>query len=43
MFYWLLSGEEITEVLCSREPIARSREANILKEAIVAAKHSMGT
>lgn len=38
--YWLLSGEEIAEVLCSREPIARSREINILKEAIVAAKHS---
>ena len=38
--YWLMSAEEITEVLCSREPIARSREANILKEAIIAAKHS---
>ncbi len=38
--YWLMSAEEITEVLCSREPIARSREANILKEAIIAAKMS---
>ena len=38
--YWLLSAEEVTEVLCSQEPIARSREANILKEAIIAAKHS---
>ena len=38
--YWLMSAEEIIEVLCSREPIARSREANILKEAIIAAKHS---
>ena len=38
--YWLMSAEEITEVLCSREPIARSREANILKEAIIAAKLS---
>ena len=38
--YWMMSAEEITEVLCSREPIARSREANILKEAIIAAKHA---
>jgi DNA helicase HerA-like ATPase len=38
--YWLMSAEEITEVLCSREPIARSREANILKEAVIAAKLS---
>ena len=38
--YWLMSAEEITEVLCSREPIARSREANILKDAIIAAKQS---
>lgn len=36
--YWLLSLEEMTEVLCSREPVARSREANILKDIIVAAK-----
>ena len=36
--YWMLSTEEITEVLCSREPIARSREANILKDAIIGAK-----
>ena len=36
--YWMLSFEEITEVLCSREPVVRSREANILKDAIVGAK-----
>jgi hypothetical protein len=36
--YWLLSFEEIVEVLCSTDPIARSREAPILKEVIMAAK-----
>jgi uncharacterized protein len=36
--YWLLSFEEIVEVLCSADPIARSREAPILKEVIMAAK-----
>ena len=36
--YWLLSYEEIVEVLCSRDPISRSREATILKDAIVEAK-----
>ena len=36
--YWLLSFEEIVEVLCSRDPISRSREASILKDAIVEAK-----
>jgi uncharacterized protein len=36
--YWLLSFEEIVEVLCSRDPLARSREAPILKEVIMAAK-----
>jgi uncharacterized protein len=36
--YWLLSYEEIVEVLCSRDPISRSREASILKDAIVEAK-----
>ncbi len=36
--YWLLSFEEIVEVLCSSDPVARSREAPILKEVIVAAK-----
>lgn len=36
--YWLLSFEEITEVFCSREPIARSHEANILKDIIIGAK-----
>jgi DNA helicase HerA-like ATPase len=36
--YWLLSYEEIVEVLCSSDPLARSREAPILKEVIMAAK-----
>jgi len=36
--YWLFGFDEITEVLCSQEALARSREAPILKEAIVAAK-----
>ncbi len=36
--FWLLTYEEIIEVLCSRESGARSREAAILKEAIVSAK-----
>ena len=36
--YWMLSFDEICEVLCSREPVARSREANILKDAIVGSK-----
>ena len=36
--YWLLSFEEIVEVLCSRDPIARSREIPILKEVIIQAK-----
>jgi DNA helicase HerA-like ATPase len=36
--YWLLSFEEITEVLCSREPVSRSREAAILKEAVLGAR-----
>jgi DNA helicase HerA-like ATPase len=36
--YWLLSFEEIVEVLCSTDPAARSREAPILKEIIVGAK-----
>jgi hypothetical protein len=36
--YWLLSYEEIVEVLCSRDPISRSREASILKDCIVEAK-----
>jgi uncharacterized protein len=36
--YWLLSFEEIVEVLCSEDPTARSREAPILKEVIMAAK-----
>jgi DNA helicase HerA-like ATPase len=36
--YWLFSFEEIVEVLCSRDPIARSREIPILKEVILHAK-----
>ncbi|MGB8840508.1 MAG: DUF87 domain-containing protein [Aliidongia sp.] len=36
--YWLLSYEEIVEVLCSRDPISRSREASILKDCILEAK-----
>ena len=36
--YWLLSFEEISELLCSHEPTARSREIPILREAIVQAK-----
>lgn len=36
--YWLLSFEEISELLCSREPTVRSREIPILREAIVQAK-----
>src|SRR5579863_3616946 len=36
--YWLLSFEEIIEVFCSHEPIARSHEANILKDIIIGAK-----
>ncbi len=36
--YWLLSFEEMVEILCSKEPVSRSREAYILKDMIVAAK-----
>ncbi len=36
--YWLLSFEEIVEVLCSRDPIDRSHESPILKDAILTAK-----
>jgi uncharacterized protein len=36
--YWLLSFEEACEVLCSSDPIARSREIPILKDAILQAK-----
>lgn len=36
--YWLLSFEEVAEVLCSRDPASRSREEGILKDLIVAAK-----
>ncbi len=36
--YWLLTFEEICEVMCSRDPISRSRESGILKDIIVAAK-----
>ena len=36
--YWLFSFEETCEVFCSSDPIARSREIPILKDAILAAK-----
>jgi DNA helicase HerA-like ATPase len=36
--YWLLSFEEIVEVLCSRDEMSRSREAGILKDLIVQAR-----
>jgi len=36
--YWLFSFEEIVEVLCSKDPIARSREIPILKEVIMQAR-----
>ena len=36
--YWLLSFEEISELLCSKEPNARNREAPILRDAIVRSK-----
>jgi uncharacterized protein len=36
--YWLFSFEETCEVFCSADPIARSRETPILKDAILAAK-----
>lgn len=36
--YWLFGFDEIAEVLCSKEPIARSRETLILKDAITQAK-----
>jgi DNA helicase HerA-like ATPase len=36
--YWLLSFEEAIEVLCSRDPVARSREIPILKDVILQSK-----
>jgi len=36
--YWLFGFDEIAQVLCSRDPVSRSRETLILKEAIVHAK-----
>ena len=36
--YWLLNYEEIVEILCSKEAYSRTREAAILRDAIVAAK-----
>jgi DNA helicase HerA-like ATPase len=36
--YWLLSFDEIVEILCSKDPVSRSREAYILKDVIIAAK-----
>jgi hypothetical protein len=37
--YWLLSFEEISELFCSRDPNARSREMHILRDAIVRSKN----
>ena len=36
--YWLFGFDEIAEVICSQEPIARSRETLILRDAIVQTK-----
>lgn len=36
--YWLLSFDEIVEILCSKDETTRSREAYILKDVIIAAK-----
>ena len=36
--YWLLSFDEMVEILCSTDPVARSREAYVLKDVIIAAK-----
>lgn len=36
--YWLLNYEEIVEILCSKEAYSRTREAAILRDAIVSAK-----
>jgi DNA helicase HerA-like ATPase len=36
--YWLLSFDEIVEILCSKDEKTRSREAYILKDVIIAAK-----
>lgn len=36
--YWLLTYEEIVEVLCSRETSSRNRESTILKDGIISAR-----
>ena len=36
--YWLLSFDEMVEILCSKDPVSRSREAYILKDMILASK-----
>ena len=36
--YWLLSFDEIVEILCSKDETTRSREVYILKDVIIAAK-----
>jgi len=36
--YWLLSFDELVEILCSQDPISRSREAYILKDVVIGAK-----
>ncbi len=39
--YWLLNYEEIVEILCSKESYSRTREAAILRDAIVSAKREV--
>lgn len=41
--YWLLDFEEMTHVLCSEGQPYREVEANILKEAVLSAKHEFIT
>lgn len=42
--HWLLSFDELIEVLCSRDPLARSHEIPILKEVVLGAKRDfLGT
>jgi DNA helicase HerA-like ATPase len=39
--YWLFGFDEIAEILCSMDPLERSREIPILKDAIVHAKKEL--
>lgn len=36
--YWILNYEEIVEILCSKDPNSRNREAAILRDAVIYAK-----